>query len=212
MGYGKIGTSYAIEFDTNSNVESSDPKTPKKRHISIIRKEGDPNLVDTPGKNGHTIAWNDLPFNFNNPNEEGYIREAHVRIEYFAKMFRVYINDAIQVSLYDPPLFNENEEGQIQYVWIVGITASTGRQLQATHSIKNWRFFIPNSYAQQSDIKLVVPTDPLLLKNHLVAGTVAEIEIYIRDVCGNYYWIDPRLDVMDPAQPDDAYKRLKWES
>jgi hypothetical protein len=110
LGYGKIPTSYAVEFDTNSNEESSDPKLPKKRHISIIRKEGDPNLVDTPGKGGQTIAWNDLPFNFNNPNEEGYIKEAHIRIEYFAKMFRVYINDAIQVSLYDPPLFNENEE------------------------------------------------------------------------------------------------------
>jgi len=52
LGYGKISTSYAIEFDTNSNIESSDPKTPKKRHISIIRKEADPNLVDTPGNNG----------------------------------------------------------------------------------------------------------------------------------------------------------------
>jgi hypothetical protein len=59
---------------------------------------------------------------------------------------------------------------------------------------------------------LVTPTDPLLLKNHLVAGTVAEIEIYIRDVCGNYYWIDPKMDKLDPAQPDVAYKRLKWES
>ena len=50
-----------------------------------------------------------MPFNFNDPNEEGFITEAKVRIEYFNKMFRVYINDAVQVTLYDPPLFEADE-------------------------------------------------------------------------------------------------------
>jgi len=38
------------------------------------------------------------------------------------------------------------------------------------------------------------------------------VEIYINDICGNYYWIDPFLDRADPAQPDEAKTRLKWES
>jgi hypothetical protein len=36
-----------------------------------------------------------MPFNFNNENEEGYIKEVRVKIEFFNKMFRVYINDAV---------------------------------------------------------------------------------------------------------------------
>jgi hypothetical protein len=52
MGYGNIPTAYAIEFDTNSNSATSDPNTPKKRHISIIRKKSTASLVDTPGKGG----------------------------------------------------------------------------------------------------------------------------------------------------------------
>lgn len=94
IGYGQIPTAIAVEFDTNPNSVTSDPNPKKKRHISIIKKSMTAELIDTPGK-GQTIAWQDLPFNFNNPQEEGYMGEVNVRIEYFAKMFRVYLNGAL---------------------------------------------------------------------------------------------------------------------
>jgi len=94
MGYGTIPTAYAIEFDTNSNPATSDPNMPKKRHISIIRKKANSKLIDTPGV-GQTIGWFDMPFNFNNPDEEGYLDEVNVKIEFFNLMFKVYINNAV---------------------------------------------------------------------------------------------------------------------
>jgi hypothetical protein len=67
MGYGKLYTTFAVEFDTNSNSATADPYPPNERHISITYKEKSSNLIDNPGSGGHTIAWNDMPFNFNNP-------------------------------------------------------------------------------------------------------------------------------------------------
>jgi hypothetical protein len=95
MGYGNIPTALAVEFDTNPNEVTNDPNPAKKRHISIIKKQATASLIDTPVPNGQTIAWSDEPFNFNNPDEEGYIKEVKVKIQYFGKMFRVYINDAV---------------------------------------------------------------------------------------------------------------------
>lgn len=51
IGYGKIKTSFAVEFDTNSNSATADPAPKNGRHISIIYKHS-ANLIDTPGKGG----------------------------------------------------------------------------------------------------------------------------------------------------------------
>ena len=60
-------------------------------------------------------------------------------------MFRVYINDAIQVSLYDPPIFDDIENGLVNYVYTIGLTSSTG-SLTANHLVKDWKFYIVDSY------------------------------------------------------------------
>jgi hypothetical protein len=110
-----------------------------------------------------------MPFNFNDPNEEGFIEEVKVRIEFFNKMFRVYINNAVQVTLYDPPIFDTDENSMVNYLWTVGLTGSTG-SLTSTQKIEDWKFYIVKSYPGRSTASLVVPTEQSKLAKHLEAG------------------------------------------